>query len=137
MWHFLKFLCVCVLAVLLTCGKPEAQPQEAQPGLADSPWMISLHGTVVLADGEVLQPGTHRIEVWIESPGCSVHSVMVLVHEDGHWNLDLSTEGPECSYGGTLTVKSAWINGKPLKPLQERYSWRLFGDPLVLSFRSP
>ena len=72
--------------------EPADTGPHVQPAYSDSPWTISLAGRAGLADGQTLGPGPHRVEVWIESPGCGVHSVTVLFGADGQWSLDLAAE---------------------------------------------
>ncbi|MFM7280762.1 MAG: hypothetical protein ACKO32_03180 [Planctomycetia bacterium] len=73
--------------------------------------------------------------MWIESPGCGVHSVTVLFSADGQWSLELAAERAECVYGGTLIIKSARINGRDMKPVRERCEWRVIGDPIQWVFQ--
>jgi hypothetical protein len=106
-----------------------------QAAYADSPWKVSLRGTAALASGELLKPGPHRLEVWIQPNSCGVHAVTVFFREDGQWNLEVAAERAECLYGGTLAIKSAWINGRQMKPVRERYEWRVLGDPIEWVFQ--
>jgi len=82
----------------------------------------------------MLDAGPHRIELWIESPGCSVHSATILVKQDGNWELEMAVERAECAYSGTLKIKAARINGRMRKPLREDFHWSLMGDPIQLVF---
>jgi len=115
--------------------EPADTGPHVQPAYSDSPWTISLAGRAGLADGQTLGPGPHRVEVWIESPGCGVHSITVLFGADGQWSLELAAERAECVYGGTLIIKSARINGRNMKPVRERYEWRVLGDPIQWVFQ--
>jgi len=129
------WFCALALGASVGCGDPrQGGGPQVLAGFSDSPWNIVLQGTVVLSGGAPLEPGIHRIEAWIESPGCAVHSVTVLVRQDGHWDLDLAAERPECAYAGTLTVQSALINGRNLRPAQAQHRWSAFGDPIELRF---
>lgn len=133
-----SLIVVLCLAPSFACGDT---PREANPevhaGFADSPWNISIQGTVRLPANEQLTQAQHRIEVWLESPGCGIHSVTLLVQADGTWNCDLATERAECAYGGTLTVQNAWINGRALQAEPKIYEWRMLAPPLELVFREP
>ncbi len=128
-------LLITVLPALFGCGhSPSEEAPQVKAAFFDSPWNISLAGFVALEHGERLQSGPHRVEVWVESPGCGVHSVLVLIRADGEWILNLAAESAECVYGGTLTIKSAWINGRKMEPVQDRYEWRVLGDPMKWVF---
>jgi len=126
---------VLALLVLVGCDEPSRGGDPAvQAAYADSPWKVSLHGTVALARGEKLKPGPHRLDVWVQPKDCGVHAVTVFFREDGQWSLDLAVERAECAYGGELVIKSARINGRKLHPVQERHPWRVMGEPLILEF---